>query len=1515
MVKVIFPQADSSKHELQNFLKKYKIKFSVFASVDELLDLIQENKKLIFETEKEYKKELKNQSSLSTTSVALSSKTPSSTLGSKTSSYGSKSLESPFKKKMELKKLNALGGSGDAHGQMNTDKIVYHQKTQKKLNLASKIVNNTIYVFVSSTFKDMCGERDHLIKNIFPSLNVKAKSKNLQIVPIDLRWGLTKEETTVKGQIELCLRQIDKCQLMVTMLGQRFGWIPQEYKYLEDDVQDDSTTKWLQSIPQGQSITSIEVQYALSKSHEKHSIALLRDSEFQTKVPLLHQNSFHSESDQCAQGVQDLKNILIGHSSCPVMENYPCRYTGVDKEGNPLTGQLELFGQYVFDQIWNVIELEFPNPIQSLESMEQENLYHRTYLDVKATDYFARESIQKKLSDHVFDKTSIDKIGIIYGEPGSGKSSSLAFLTKTLQKNPNVLVLYHFIGCSIKSTDVTNLLYRLTCQLVDGLSLKNIELTDNHEKLRILFGDLLKKGSNNKKVLIVLDGLDELQNTNQAYQMEWLPESPDIGKNIFILMSCDHGKSCWDYIHLRQQIPQTFYLTPLEMQERQLIASKTLEIYSKKLEQKLMDRLISKTHSKFPLFIKLACEELRVSGSFDKLSSFIAKIPDTIDALIISMITRLEQDLGKDLIKKTLCFIATSRFGLLETELIDLLKEKNKPPVPFSVWAPLLHSIDSLLRHNTGSNILTFFHSEINKVIIKKYLPIEKSQIVVQNQMADFYWKQADPEGQKTWLGNQMKSFIELPYHLLKAKRWDLIATILQDLSFIEMKFKNGLGRDLIDNYLSAIAEILAPSLTGERWTGYNFSSVVSVEDFYAFIQYQQHHLLKYPHITAQQAFNLPDDSVCHNVSQKALDSKKLPMIKWINKLQISDFVIQTLAGHEDFVRCSLYKEDGSLIASCSDDKSIRIWNGETGQLVRVFPKGVHTDKVTNLQWRGNTVVTVGRDKKVILWDEFGKVIHQFTGHTQAVWGVSVSPDHKRIVSASWDQTAIVWDVGTQQKVTSLSGHKNKLSACAYSRNGKFIATGCWGGNVIIWDSVNFKQVATVSVSSSTILYMQFSNDEKYLSVSSVDTMTHIIKCANWTKIQSLEGHTEAVISSRFSNDSKFLVSCSDDKTVRIYETQEWTQVSVMTGHSGRIISAAFHPSNSKRRVITCATDKFIKIWDPKLGYAYLNQAHQGHKKSVKFLHYDKSTDRLFSVSDDKTIKVWKEFSRNDLLVEAQTIPLPVEKLSFIDSNTIITISETKTKCIKLFSDDSHQISTITDEFAHSSNVPSFAVSPKDPTLIAFINKGNLVLANTSDVSKETRRYPLAFILVHCEFHSSGEYIACTNNLGFVIFKRNSNNDGKWPVLTSIIVNDPNSSALTPHAFVTNTQHNKSDSVITTGMAWGQNYFALGTSDGYVHVYDIKRCFYLVNKFKAHEFALHGMAFSPNDKYLFTGSLDKQSILWDVENNFKNVSVFPLASISTSNIVFYKDIHDQLSIVISDYTGKIHNLKLLNVTE
>jgi hypothetical protein len=194
----------------------------------------------------------------------------------------------------------------------------------------------TVRVFISSTFNDFHGERDALTRTVFPALNNLAKSRRVRVVPVDLRWGLTQEDTseTGLGALEHCLLEVDHSRpFFVVLMGERYCWRPPNYR-LSDRPQFD----WIRSFELGHAITAMEIYHGfLRKPYTPvHALCFRRSPEFlhEIKDPQAQRIfGFDYEGDEEVRALKDkLLEDIRAHPFCSTYE-YSCRYAGVDDEG------------------------------------------------------------------------------------------------------------------------------------------------------------------------------------------------------------------------------------------------------------------------------------------------------------------------------------------------------------------------------------------------------------------------------------------------------------------------------------------------------------------------------------------------------------------------------------------------------------------------------------------------------------------------------------------------------------------------------------------------------------------------------------------------------------------------------------------------------------------------------------------------------------------------------------------------------------------------------------------------------------------------------------------------------------------------------------------------------------------------------------------------------------------------------------------------------------------------------
>ena len=272
----------------------------------------------------------------------------------------------------------------------------------------------------------------------------------------------------------------------------------------------------------------------------------------------------------------------------------------------------------------------------------------------------------------------------------------------------------------------------------------------------------------------------------------------------------------------------------------------------------------------------------------------------------------------------------------------------------------------------------------------------------------------------------------------------------------------------------------------------------------------------------------------------------------------------------------------------------------------------------------GKRIVTASADGTARLWDaETGKPVGEpLTGHTGGVLSAAFSPDGKRIVTASADGTARLWDAETGKPVGEpLTGHTGGVTSAAFSPDGKRIVTA-FSHTARLWDAETGKPVGepltghTVAVTRDAA----FSPDGKRIVTASVDKTARLWDAESGKLVGGpLTGHTGIVWSAAFSPDGKRIVTASWDKTARVWDAESGRPTGELQGHTAYVWSAAFSPDG--KRIVTASADKTARLWDAETGRPIGEL--QGHTASVWSAAFSPDGKRIVTASADKTARVW----------------------------------------------------------------------------------------------------------------------------------------------------------------------------------------------------------------------------------------------------------------------------------------------------
>ncbi|ETO29106.1 NB-ARC domain-containing protein, partial [Reticulomyxa filosa] len=363
---------------------------------------------------------------------------------------------------------------------------------------------------------------------------------------------------------------------------------------------------------------------------------------------------------------------------------------------------------------------------------------------------------------------------------------------------------------------------------------------------------------------------------------------------------------------------------------------------------------------------------------------------------------------------------------------------------------------------------------------------------------------------------------------------------------------------------------------------------------------------------------------------------------------------LQALEGHKEGIHAAQFSPDGSKIVSGSSDQTIQIWNLSSNQPVQLLEG--HSDNVNEVQFSpdGSKVISCSTDRTIRIWDLLsGQHIQVLEGHSSSVTGVQLSPDSSKLVSCSWDKTIRVWDFLSGKQLQLLEGHTGTVTKASFSPDCSKVVSCSWDKTIRLWDVFSGKQIQVLEGHSEWINSVQFSSDSSKIVSGSDDSTIRIWDVSSGNQLQLLEGHAGAVTGVKFFfNDSK-IVSCSRDKTIRIWDASLNQKIQVVKGHSSKVNKVQFSPDSTK--IVSCSDDKTIRLWDVSSGRQI--QLLEGHFNRVHEVQFSSDGSRIVSYSSDQTIRIWDALSGRQLRLFDSTWGLQVSP----DLSKIVPYSDNKT--------------------------------------------------------------------------------------------------------------------------------------------------------------------------------------------------------------------------------------------------------------
>ena len=306
----------------------------------------------------------------------------------------------------------------------------------------------------------------------------------------------------------------------------------------------------------------------------------------------------------------------------------------------------------------------------------------------------------------------------------------------------------------------------------------------------------------------------------------------------------------------------------------------------------------------------------------------------------------------------------------------------------------------------------------------------------------------------------------------------------------------------------------------------------------------------------------------------------------------------------------------------------------------------------------GTRVVTASSDKTARLWDSAtGRPITALIGHTDRVLWASFAPEGTRVVTASSDKTARIWDSATGRNIVSLIGHGDTVWSAGFSRDGTRVVTASADHTARIWDAATGRELMMLRGHTDNVPSAAFSPDGKRIVTASYDKTARIWDAATGRQIVLLNGHEDRVDAAAYSPDGKRVVTASADRSARVWDAATGAQLVQLNGHTDWVKTAAFSPDG--KRVVTASLDSSARLWDAATGREIVFLS--GHTDRVRSAAFSPDGKRIVTTSDDKTMRFWDAAMDRELIVlSGHTAALNSAAFS-LDGGRVVTASADKT--------------------------------------------------------------------------------------------------------------------------------------------------------------------------------------------------------------------------------------------------------------
>jgi WD40 repeat protein len=945
---------------------------------------------------------------------------------------------------------------------------------------------------------------------------------------------------------------------------------------------------------------------------------------------------------------------------------------------------LKEFGQRIHDWLWQAIKSELKLDDQpataETDSLAEESDFHERFMESRLRVHVRRKSLRNQLAEYANGNQTMP--ALVTGGSGSGKSAALAQFVRVYRRarRRDTTVIAHFIGASPGSTSLRQMLRRLCRTLKQEFAFAD-EVPEDMNELLTQFRNFVANVPADRRALIVIDAVNQLDETDNAEHMHWLPR--DLPAQVKIIVSCiaDTDRAEPALAAFAHRPHQRISIAPLTSDEQGKIIHAVPSLSAKTLDEVQVGLLLSNPATENPLFLLVALEELRGYGSFDQLDSKIATFPhpqeqeplwhqwlletlanarnlealaissgdeaeatkwrdqrnrlerllpmlqaitpcsDPATAIFTEVIERLTEDFDAELVKTVLTLLASARRGMSERELLDMVEGVDVPITASQCdLFPVLRQLRPYLLSRAG--LIDFYHRNLFKAVRERCLPSEEQQRQAHVRLAEYfnaqdYWLESLEEQQR-----RAKTLPPTPRPANVRKVDELPWQLLQAVDW-----------ESSEQLLTDLAFLEAKAETGMVFDlAADFSAAIGgmpadrpllrilrlLEDA---LRRDIHFIPRHPTTLFQCFWN---------------------SCWWYDCPQAEPHFEEPAGGR---IEPPPWDRSGPKL-----HKLLERWREEKERASRAH-YWLRSLRPPPFQ------LGAGQQGRL-------------SGHPAPVTGVACSPVSRQIASGCDDGKVRVWDAETGEELLCMRSHGGQLLSLAYSPDGRRIVSGSKDKTIRIWDAQSGEEVRCLRGHEGEVWSVTYAADGRRIaSGGSFDRTVRVWDAESGEELVCLRGHQDAVTSVAYSPDGCRLASGSFDKTVRVWDTESAKQLRCMEGHEDAVWSVTYAPDG--RRIASGSgslffvligsgrNDSTVRVWDAESEQELL--CLYGHKAYVRSIAYSPNGRRLASGSSDRTVRLWDAMNGEDLACLHGHVDAVTSVAYFPDGKQLVSASLDRT--------------------------------------------------------------------------------------------------------------------------------------------------------------------------------------------------------------------------------------------------------------